>query len=167
MADMSTPSSTGGVNPPNMSEELSLNIPRRSAKDLYLFRVLNSVDLFHRYLASADFSKPLRLKTYVRNCVSMIADDELRDTILDNFEDACAYVMSYTGIDATDRTDLLLEVATAVVGDVISYCDEFCGVSRSNVLVPLVDLPDPRIQEAVKDILGKVESEPEPQSASD
>ena len=75
--------------------------------------------------------------------------------------------MSYNGIDATDRTDLLLEIATAVVGDVISYCDEFCGVSRSNVLVPLVDLPDPRIQEAVKDILGKVESEPDPESASD
>jgi len=162
MADNSQSGSTGGINPPGVSEEIQMNLPRKGAKDQYLYRCFNSIDLYHRYIASADFSKPLRLKVYVRNCLSMVADDVQRNRMLDSFEDACDYVSRYSKLDATDRTDLLLEVATCAIGEFTSWLDEFVGISRQNALVPLVSLPDPRVQEAVEDILSECEKgEPE------
>lgn len=154
---------TCGVNPPTVGDELNLNLPRKGAKDMFLFRAFNAIDMYHRYVASMDYSKPLRLKTFVRNCVIMIPDEIRRNEILDGYEDACDYVQQYLDVDSVDKTDLLLEVAASVVGSVISYLDEYCGISRTNSLVPLCSLPDPRVQQAVEDILGdasKGEMEP-------
>ena len=147
----------GGVPAAPSQDEISLNIPRKTGKDLYLMQVLRQIERFNMYVSSLDYSKPLRLRIITRSCIMMISDDTKRRSLLRAYTDAVDYTNCYSGLDNVDMIDRQLDIAVNAVGEVISWCDEFLGVSRQNVLVPLVAEPSENVKAAVADILEKYE----------
>lgn len=136
-------------------DQLSLSLPKRGGKDLYLLNCFQAITMYHRYISNMDFNRPTQMKVFIRNCIDMVADDELRHKMQDSLTDAFDYIDSYD-IDMGKKIDLKLAAGSAAIGDVLSYLDEYLAISKQNSLVALTIEPSEQVNAAVKDVLDTI-----------
>jgi hypothetical protein len=148
-------SAAGGVAQGPGGEEIALNMPRRSAHDIYLIKAYNTLAKFDGILFSMQSYTDVRIVPYTRQCITIVLDDAIQDKLFKALNHALDYIKTARGIDATMKGDLQIEVCQKVIGQINLYLDEFIGLSKTNALIPLSSVPNPEEVAAAKEILAR------------
>jgi hypothetical protein len=128
-------------------------MPRRTAHDVYLVHVQNTLAKWNQIIFTLSGSTDPRVVPYARTCIGVIVDDNIKDAMFDALIDALDYIDS-TDLNPQVKGNLVIESCQAAVSQVYSYLDEYIGLSKTNAMAPISSIPDEREVEAAKQILA-------------
>ena len=155
-----TSQNTGTSQPPiSFGEEGITSIPLQNDQMNYVQDARQAIAHCRNALVNIDYGKDLRIRHILHYAISTVADDVIRDNLARAFDDAWDYLNLLTfdsegkTMTMNDRIELRGILAARVLGEITSYLDEFVGLSRKNVIVPLVATPPPSVEAAVDEIL--------------
>lgn len=134
-------------------DEISLNLPRKSAHDTYLMGMQIRLQKFDQIIFTMPGPTDMRIVPYTRNCIAGILDDGIKEAMFKALRDALQYVKSIEGISVDEKGWLQIEVCQAAISQVHSYLDEYVGLSRTNALIPISSTPTQEEVAASLDIL--------------
>lgn len=121
--------------------EVALNIPRKTANDLYLTNIMACLATHRQVFAEiADVTDP-KIVASTRECIIAILDDVIRKDLLSAFEAALYEVYNAKGLDNIQKGHYIIRVCQNAVGEVYSFLDEYIGLSRINITVPVYTAP--------------------------
>lgn len=147
--------SSGGV------DEISLNLPKKSSHEVYLFLVSNTLNAYKQIIFTLAGNTDPRVVPATRQCILQIIDDDIRMKLLKALANGIAYVESRTDLDPGQKGSLQIEICQNAVAQVYSYLDEFIGLAKVNAVVPVSSVPTPEEEAAAKQILESEQDLPE------
>ncbi len=112
---------------------MELDLPTKAGPESYtvsIFQSLNLLDSSFVNLAGPTDKRPVYL---TRLLIARIPDDPLRRQLLEEFDRECARI-SIEVRDNEKRADEILKLCAVAAGEVVSYFDEFVGISRKQVI---------------------------------
>jgi len=139
--------SSGGV------DEISINLPKKSAHEIYLFIVSNALNSYKQIIFTMSGVTDPRIIPATRQCIIQIIDDDIRNKLLAALTRGIEYVESRTDLDPGQKGNLMIEVCQNAVAQVYSYLDEFIGLAKVNAVVPVSSVPTKEEEEAAREIL--------------
>lgn len=158
---------SGGAGP-SEGGDLALNMPRKSAHDVYLIHAMNTLSKFNQIVFTMNSFIDPRIVPYTRQCIIEVVDDKIRDQLLAALKYAIEYVKTTTDKDPSEKGELIMEVCQNALAQAYSYFDEYIGLSKVNALIPLTTIPQQEEVAAAQAILaadGDLPEEPiEPKS---
>lgn len=155
----------GGGLSAGAADEISLNMPRKSANDIYFMGAQNTLSKWNQIIFTLSGTTDPRVVPYARACIGMIVDDNIKNAMYSALRDALAYIDS-TDLTPQEKGNLVIEACQSAVSEVYSYLDEFVGLVKTNAMAPIATVPDEREVEAARQIL-EAEGDAEPPSADD
>jgi|GEM_PF-4008254 len=130
--------------------DVAINVPRKNANDLYLSNIMACLGTHRQVFSEIDNVTDPKIISSTRECIIAILDDVIRKDLLNAFETALSEVYSVKGLDNNQKGHLVVRVCQNAVGEVYSFLDEYIGLSRINITVPVYVAP-PEQQEGKED----------------
>lgn len=149
MADTSIPvtGSVGGQG--SGADGVSLNIPKKSAHDVYLINVMSCLGTHRQVMSQVQSGTDPVVVSSTRECVACIVDSRIRHDLMEAYELGLKKIYNLQGVDLQTKGNLIIRLSQNVIGEVYDFCDQFVGLVRLNVIAP-VFAPPPE-KEDVKD----------------
>jgi hypothetical protein len=121
--------------------DLSINMPKRSSDETYLITIMSCLGT-HRQVFSqlTTGTDPIAIST-TRECIIAVLDTKVKHELLDAFEAALREVESLK-VDVNTKGYLITRICQSAVSEVYDYLDEYTGLSRLNVVIP-IHIPPP------------------------
>jgi hypothetical protein len=132
--------------------EVSLNMPRKSAHDMWLMKCLNTLNKFDQIIFTLSGSTDPRVVPYARNCINCVLDDSISDALHAALNAALDYI-NKSDLDPQDKGSLQIEACQMAVGQVNKHMDEVIGLIKTNAIVPISSDPSEAEVAAAMDIL--------------
>jgi hypothetical protein len=136
------------------ADEVSLNLPKKSAHEAYTFLISNALNGYKQVIFNMTSVTDPVLVPATRQCIIQILDDDIRKKLLKALAHALDYVDSRNDLDQPQQAVLRMEVCQNAVAQVYSYLDEFIGLSKVNALVSVSSVPTKEEEEAARQILA-------------
>ena len=152
MTEVQVPSTASG-------DEINLNMPKKSAHDVYLLHAMNKLGKFDQILFTMSSQTDPRIVPYARQCIGLILDDEIKRALMGALNEGLEYIRSTKDVDMSDKGSMQIQICQAAVSEVYSYLDEFIGLSKTNAIVPLASTPTPEEISAAREILASEEGD--------
>lgn len=152
MSETQVPSTAGG-------DEINLNMPKKSAHDVYLLHAMNKLGKFDQILFTMSSQTDPRIVPYARQCIGLVLDDKIKRALMGALNEGLEYIRSTTDVDMSDKGSMQIQICQAAVSEVYSYLDEFIGLSKTNAVVPLASTPTPEEIAAAREILASEEGD--------
>lgn len=143
------------------TDEVSLNLPKKSAHESYTFLISNALNGYKQVIFNMTSVTDPVLVPATRQCIIQILDDDVRKKLLKALARGVDYVESRTDLDPAQQGILLIEICQNAVAQVYSYLDEFIGLSKVNALVSVSSVPTKEEEEAARQILDSEGDLPE------
>jgi hypothetical protein len=135
------------------ADEVSLNLPKKSSHEAYVFLISNALNGYKQVIFNMTSVTDPVLVPATRQCIIQILDDDIRKKLLKALARGVDYVETRTDLDPAQQGVLLMEVCQNAVAQVYSYLDEFIGLSKVNALVSVSSVPTKEEEEAARQIL--------------
>jgi hypothetical protein len=121
--------------------DISINMPRRNSNDMYLVTMMSILQTHKQVFSQLQTgTDPVAVST-TRECIIAILDSVVKHELLDAFEAALREVEGLK-VDVNTKGYLITRICQAAVSEVYDHLDEYVGLSRLNVTVPL-HIPPP------------------------
>lgn len=161
---MATPSSTetssagaGGAS----GDEISLNVPRKGANEIYFVHIASSLSAHRNVMATLQGYTDARVIPITRECIAGILDDKVRTDLFRALAYALEYVATRTDLDPAGKGALTIEVCQHAIAQVYSFLDEFIGLAKTNALIPMCSEPNIKDREAAMRIINASDDMPD------
>ena len=118
------------------AEGLKTGIPPKSAPEAWLINVFNGLSRFDMIIQTLQGSTDPRIYYYVRNLIIKIPEEEIRTNLLKQL-DAEMERINALPIDNERKGELRILTAQNAAGQVVSYFDEYVGISRTLVIAKI------------------------------
>jgi hypothetical protein len=143
------------------ADEVSLNLPKKSAHESYTFLISNTLNGYKQVIFNMTSVQDPRIVPATRQCIIQILDDDIRKKLLKALARGVDYVDSRTDLDPAQKGVLLLEICQNAVAQVYSYLDEYIGLSKVNALVSVSSIPTKEEEVAAREILDSEKDFPD------
>ena len=118
------------------TEGLKTGIPPKSAPEAWLINVFNGLSRFDMIIQTLQGSTDPRIYYYVRNLIIKIPEEKIRTELLKAL-DAEMERINALPIDNERKGELKILTAQNAAGQVVSYFDEYVGISRTIVIAKI------------------------------
>ena len=118
------------------SEGLKTGIPPKSAPEAWLINVFNGLSRFDMIIQTLQGNTDPRIYYYVRNLIIKIPEEEIRTNLLKAL-DAEMERINALPVDNERKGELRILTAQNAAGQVVSYFDEYVGISRTIVIAKI------------------------------
>ena len=132
--------------------EVSLNMPRKSAHDMWLMKCLTTLNKFDQIIFTMAGPTDPRVVPYTRNCINCVLDDSISNKLHEALNEALDYITK-SDLDPNDKGSLQVEACQMAVGQVNKHMDEVIGLIKTNAIVPISSDPSDAEVAAAMDIL--------------
>lgn len=112
---------------------LKTGIPPKSAPEAWLVNLLNGLTRFDFIIQTLQGTTDPRIYYFVRNLIIKIPEDEIRMNLLKNL-DAEMVRINNLPLGNEEKGELKILTAQNAAGQVVSYADEYIGISKTIVI---------------------------------
>lgn len=113
--------------------DASHKVARQSVQELYLQKTLEAVRTFDWVLSNLEGTTDRRPKYMARQILNRILDDGIRHELLREFDKKLAEINA-SGKNNETKSDEIIQLSIDVVGEAVSYLDEYLNVHKLNTL---------------------------------
>ena len=118
------------------AEGLKTGIPPKSAPEAWLINVFNGLSRFDMIIQTLQGNTDPRIYYYVRNLIIKIPEEDIRTKLLTALDEEMERINALP-IDNERKGELRILTAQNAAGQVVSYFDEYVGISRTIVIAKI------------------------------